>query len=929
MLKEKRHREIAGVFIALLGILLFLSLVSFNIKDEKALAANQALANLIGPFGVWAAHFLRTSFGYCSYWFVVIVGMWSWYLITDSDLDIVLERVYTFVYLMIVLSMLFSLIKENSLPQFAGGYIGFYLTGFFKKIFGNAGSWLLVVILTMAGLIFLGIVSLSSLFVVSFSKGEKLSMLLKSLITKKKMKKSGSAPQNSIAELGDKSIKRKTPWITKEKVKIKNVNKTYTNISNQNEPEAKLVELPDFANTQQKEEPENPYLLPDVLINNLSARTGSERKLDNSPLNNEQEARLELKIDQNYENKENFIIENEGQISTESIVINDAIECKQIQNDDIKIIDDQMQNVEVQIEVPEINYYDADETINDLRDEELDANLKDEVKINTIDQEVVSNNKIRFTDIEECVKEDIENTKVSIENNPETVEQIVNNEKDNKQNINKNSEKENIFKNEESEPANDVAMIPINEDYIIPMHFLHKSVKKDRSSWKAEIQKNSELLVKTLNHFGIESKVVTVNRGPVIALYELQIAPGIKVNRIVGLSDDIAMALAASRVRIVAPIPGKSAIGIEVPNREREMVTMGDILGSDEFKIEQMVLKVGLGKDILGNPIMLDLKKQPHLLIAGATGAGKSVCVNTIITSLLYNYDPNTVRFIMVDPKMVELQLYNGLPHQLTPVITDPDLAPKALKWAIYEMERRYQLLSDLNTRDIERYNQKISSYKGQSQLETLPYIVIIVDELADLMMVAPKEIENYITRIAQKARAVGIHLVLATQRPSVDVITGIIKANFPARIAFQVAQKNDSRTIIDQNGAEKLLGKGDLLYMSPMSSYPIRIQGAFVAEDEVVKLVRYARKFGTPHYIDIEGTIAEKEALEAENVEDEDELFVDAIKIIEETRKASASYLQRRLSIGYNRAARIIERMEEMGYIGPPQGSKPREVLI
>ncbi len=415
-----------------------------------------------------------------------------------------------------------------------------------------------------------------------------------------------------------------------------------------------------------------------------------------------------------------------------------------------------------------------------------------------------------------------------------------------------------------------------------------------------------------------------------ITLYEIQIAAGIKVNKVSSLADDIAMALAASRVRILAPIPGKSAVGVEIPNINRDNVTIGDILNDKPYLDAKMQLKIGLGKDILGKTVMLDLKKMPHLLIAGATGSGKSVCVNTIISSLVFNYDPDKVRFIMVDPKMVELQLYNGLPHQLTPVITDPDIAPKALKWAIYEMERRYKLLSELHTRDIERYNQKIDSYKGQSDLTQLPYIVIIVDELADLMMVAPKEIENYITRIAQKARAVGIHLVLATQRPSVDVITGIIKANFPARIAFQVAQKTDSRTIIDQNGAETLLGRGDMLYQSPLSSFPIRIQGAFISEDEIIDMVRHTQKFGHPHYIDIEDEVDQRESSEIDgNDAEQDELFVEALKIIEESRKASASYLQRRLSIGYNRAARMIERMEELGYVGPPQGSKPREVLV
>lgn len=486
---------------------------------------------------------------------------------------------------------------------------------------------------------------------------------------------------------------------------------------------------------------------------------------------------------------------------------------------------------------------------------------------------------------------------------------------------------EKIFPDTEQVTPEEVVFrkLRINKEYIIPTSFLTNSEPVDTETWETEIKKNSQLLVRTLADFGIESRVINVNRGPVITLYEMQIAAGIKINRVVGLADDIAMALAAYRVRIVAPIPGKSAIGVELPNRKREMVTLGDIIKSKMYQEQKGSLKVGLGKDVLGFPVMLDLKKLPHLLIAGSTGSGKSVCVNAIITSIVYNYDPNYVRFILVDPKMVELQFYNGTPHLLTPVITEPHLAPAVLKWSIFEMERRYRLLAAKNTRDIISYNDKID--KERKGGERLPFIVIIIDELADLMMVASKDIEGYITRIAQKARAVGIHLVLATQRPSVDVITGIIKANFPARIAFQVAQKTDSRTIIDQNGAEKLLGKGDMLYQSPMSSYPVRIQGAFISEDEIMDIVTHLRTLGTPDYIDIESSMFTDE--DGEFNEENDELFVEALKIIEETRKASASYLQRRLSIGYNRAAKIIEKMEEMGYIGPQQGSRPRDIFI
>lgn len=468
--------------------------------------------------------------------------------------------------------------------------------------------------------------------------------------------------------------------------------------------------------------------------------------------------------------------------------------------------------------------------------------------------------------------------------------------------------------------------IKLEKDYAIPVEYLQSSLPPDSESWNSEIQKNSVLLVNTLSDFGIESRVINVHRGPVISLYEMQIAPGIKVNRIVNLADDIAMALAAYRVRIVAPIPGKSAIGVEIPNKIRESVTLGDIIKTQDYRTRHGNLVVAIGKDILGKPVMLDIKNQPHLLIAGATGSGKSVCVNTIITSLIYSYDPNYIKFILVDPKMVELQLYNGLPHLLTPVITEPHIAPLALKWALQEMERRYHLLSGMNTRDIERYNDIVM--KSGHEDQRLPYIITVIDELADLMMVASKDVETYITRISQKARAVGIHLIIATQRPSVDIITGIIKANFPARIAFQVAQKTDSRTIIDQNGAEKLLGKGDMLYLSPTSSYPIRIQGGFISEDEILHVVSHCKKLGKPSYINIEDVSLLDDGNTATDSA-EDELFIEALKIVEETKKASASYLQRRLSIGYNRAARIIEQMEEMGYIGSQHGSKPREVFI
>lgn len=465
------------------------------------------------------------------------------------------------------------------------------------------------------------------------------------------------------------------------------------------------------------------------------------------------------------------------------------------------------------------------------------------------------------------------------------------------------------------------------ENYEVSSQMFGNSIQENEELFRSEIQLLSKKLEETLFEFGIESKVTGAKRGPVVTMYEVVIAPGIKVNRITNLSDDFAMAFASESVRIVAPIPGKSAIGIEVPNRNRSLVQMGDLWKSNDK--EEKYIQFPLGKTISGEIQKVDLSKMPHLLIAGATGSGKSVFVNTIITSLIYQYDPSHLRLLLIDPKLVELSLYNGIPHLLYPVITDAKTAVAGLFWVVQEMERRYCLLSELNVRDLNSYNEKVEKYisHGNQKFIRLPYLVILIDEFADLMMVSGKELEDFITRIAQKARAVGIHLVLATQRPSVNIITGIIKANFPARIAFQVTSKIDSRTILDQNGADKLLGKGDMLYQSPYSGYPLRVQGAMVSEKEVMSIVSRIKGTKAQRYIDL--VIPEDDKNNALNLEDEDELFDEALDIILDTRKASASYLQRRLKIGYNRAARLIETMEERGFVSEGQGSKPREVLI
>ncbi len=500
----------------------------------------------------------------------------------------------------------------------------------------------------------------------------------------------------------------------------------------------------------------------------------------------------------------------------------------------------------------------------------------------------------------------------------------------------------NLFKTEEEKKEDKTkevlqlehAMEVEDENYEYPpLELLSKPSKKAIKGGAKMLTDTATKLQKTLYSFGVSAKVENVSVGPAITRYELKPAEGVRVSKIANLADDIALNLAAETIRIEAPIPGKQAVGIEVPNKEKESVHLREVLESDEFKNNKSKLTVALGRDVAGEIELADIAKMPHVLIAGATGSGKSVCINTIISSIIYNAKPSEVKLVMVDPKVVELSVYNGIPHLLIPVVTDPKKAAGALAWAVQEMDDRYNKFATKGVRDLKGYNKAIEKEGG---LAKLPQIVIIVDELADLMMVAAKDVEEAICRLAQKARAAGMHLVIATQRPSVDVITGLIKANIPSRIAFAVSSQVDSRTILDTIGAEKLLGKGDMLYFPSGAPKPLRVQGAFVSDDEVEKIVAFIKKNGTAKYSeDILESIennnkSEKDLAQEQSEEDEVDPFLnDAIETVVETGQASTSFIQRRFKVGYARAGRIIDQMEERGIISGYQGSKPREVLM
>lgn len=566
--------------------------------------------------------------------------------------------------------------------------------------------------------------------------------------------------------------------------------------------------------------------------------------------------------------------------------------------------------------------------------------FNDEDDIRTINSESSRNTVTNTNDINlEGFEDDFIDIKINDSSNTKNTEAVDKKEDDLKAKENPKTDKkpktikkeiEKTQKTEETEDNNEEIDIEkeIHKEDIVHYEFpslnLLKEVEVSNTSSKGkEIKDNIKIIQDTLNNFGVDAKVIGVNSGPTITSYEISLAAGVKVSKILSLSDNLALALATTDIRILAPIPGKSAVGIEVPNKNKDTLLLKEILDSDEFRNLKSKLPLALGKDVTGNTIISSIANMPHLLIAGATGSGKSVCINTIIMSILYKARPDEVKLIMIDPKVVELNVYNNIPHLLIPVVTNAKKAQFSLNWAVQEMEKRYQLFAKNNVKDMQSYNEL------DTITEKMPQIVIIIDELADLMMVAATEVEDAICRLAQMARAAGMHLIVATQRPSVDVITGTIKANIPSRISFQVSSQIDSRTILDMSGAEKLLGKGDMLYYPSNLSKPIRVQGAFVSDKEVKRVCDFIRNQGEANYNqDAVESISTNNTSQTMQ-DDKDDLYDEAVKLVVADGQASISYLQRKLKIGYSRAARIVDQMEEMGVVSGYDGSKPRKVLI
>ncbi len=961
--------------VALVGIfILLISILSFNPLDSSYFTdtPNEIKVNILGGFGAAISSYLYLWFGNAFY-FIILFAI-SLYIFSFPPK----YRILTYgqligeAILIFAFTILLSVFNSGS-----GGIIGGGLSGIIEAGLGRVGIFFVLFFMTI---ISISLIIRFKLFSIStyktiFTQSKALIEKIKAKIEKKDIQ--NDSPANSTNNISEEIQQNETPNDNSLKSKkslfdgvfsesiLENENISADKI-NKKEKLIQLEETPIITNTKSSQNITKSALEEEALLKTKDSKEKTSNEKNFDPYNvfsktsttTTEEKKEKLLYDFNFLSSlsENIKLENEKDFNfIEKIVSNNtnSDDAKKVSEfyeknfSEIKTVNDnnnkeeKSQNVSVNKTIEEIKdingtftkdnqvkgddavdnndeYYEEEDYLKDIEENQIISNYKDEVIEDKPDEKI---------SIKENVKDDVKKIDNSVTNNQDI-------KKENKQNSSSDIKSDKELLSDilfEESFADDEESYSNHPD--LKEHFKHLRVSRfkedDHSSETAYL---IDKLESVLREFKIEAKVTGISRGPVITRFEVEPAPGIMLSRIVRLSDNISLSLGGVKIRIIAPIPGKSAVGIEVPNKTRSMMRLGDIFISDDFKFSDCHLPIVLGKDISGKIKIYDLVHMPHLLIAGSTNSGKSVCVNSIICSLLYAKKIEEVKFILVDPKIVELKIYNDIPNLLTPVITEPKKAAQALKWLVKEMENRYRLLESYKSRNILNYNRKIKKLKQHNLTtdEPLDYIILIIDEFADLMMVARKEVEESVARLAAMARAVGIHLILATQRPSTDVITGIIKANFPARIAFMVASYYDSKTILDAPGAEKLLGKGDMLYSTPGIGNPVRIQGTFVSEEEIIKVVDNLKTIGKPKYNE---SIFEDDEDE-ENTDDAydystEPLWEDAVNIVSTEKKASASYLQRRLKIGYNRAARIIEMMEKEGIIGPEQGSKPREVLI
>jgi len=885
--REKLLCQLQSIILGGVGLFLFISLATYNKEDLTHLANPTLILNWGGKLGAFISENLRRFTGTISYFYPIGFITFAWFYGKKIDAVIALKK-----SLLLVLPFIASLLLLHN-----SGFLGHFLATTVSRIIGDFGKFILAMLL---------------IIIFTLEK-------LKKIINEPRKKRIPKEKENNKETLlhGDRIF----------------FNKSHQDFSTPNNDHEELLhgdriifdnEHNDFPKTDSNGS-QNLPATNQTEQNNLSVLNSNNSQELHSTNNN---------AHQNLFKTNNIKSSYKVEPSTREKLLQDFKNKARTSNEKIPLItkiifDDKVNTLE------QNNFFDNSNNI-DQQPVETEAFLNDANYLDNTLTNNIQDNSINITTDNSNYEENNDDSLGTIGNplippsySKEDINKPLNNnfsyEPDREVGI-----KQPVNNNLKSKPQ-------FNDDYQKPgFHLLATRLAGDQTEIKKTILENAAALERTFREFGIEVKVTDYKQGPVITRYELSIPPGIKIQKIVSLQDNIALNLAAASVRIEAPIPGKSAIGIEIPNKTRTLVSIREILESEEFKKTEANIPIVLGRTVSGKSKITDLSAMPHLIIAGTTGSGKSVCVNTIICSIVYKMPPQKIRFILIDPKYVELAPYNDIPHLLTPVINKPHTAITVLKWLVKEMEQRYLKLQQLNSRNIIGYNEKVVSgnlppaaVANEYTYEEMPYLVVIIDELADLMILAAKEIENSISRLAAMSRAVGIHLIFATQRPSVDVITGVIKNNFPSRIAFQVASSTDSRTILDKKGADKLLGKGDSLFIGPGTPYPERIQGAFLSDEEVDKTTDYLKSLGAPQYnhsiLEDEGDTTN----EGSNDDEKDILFDEAIEIVLQSNRASASYLQRKLKIGYNRAARIIEHMEDEKIIGPQQGSKPREILI